>query len=125
VEFIDRCMGFWVCSQRGGGASCSEPTFEEGVVKEMTPDMYPIVIDNGSWMLRAGFAGDDAPRAVFPSVIGRPRHSKAIMVGTGQRQFYVGDEARSKQELLTIKYPIEHGIVRNWWAPALVLRLAR
>nr|AAB34252.1 48 kda histamine receptor subunit peptide 1 {internal fragment} [human, peripheral blood mononuclear cells, Peptide Partial, 23 aa] [Homo sapiens] len=22
----------------------------------------------------AGFAGDDAPRAVFPSIVGRPRH---------------------------------------------------
>jgi len=33
-----------------------------------------MVIDNGSGMVKAGFAGDDAPRAVFPSVIGRPRH---------------------------------------------------
>ena len=24
--------------------------------------------------LQAGFAGDDAPRAVFPSIVGRPRH---------------------------------------------------
>ena len=23
---------------------------------------------------KAGFAGDDAPRAVFPSIVGRPRH---------------------------------------------------
>ncbi|CDY69981.1 BnaC01g42700D, partial [Brassica napus] len=23
----------------------------------------------------AGFAGDDAPRAVFPSIVGRPRHT--------------------------------------------------
>jgi actin-related protein len=25
-------------------------------------------------MCKAGFAGDDAPRAVFPSIVGRPRH---------------------------------------------------
>ncbi|EGG18838.1 hypothetical protein DFA_02577 [Cavenderia fasciculata] len=32
-----------------------------------------IVIDNGSGMVKAGFGGDDAPRAVFPSIVGRPR----------------------------------------------------
>jgi actin beta/gamma 1 len=31
-----------------------------------------IVIDNGSGMCKAGFAGDDAPQALFPSVVGRP-----------------------------------------------------
>ena len=30
-----------------------------------------IVIDNGSGVLKAGFAGDDAPRVVFPAVVGR------------------------------------------------------
>ena len=37
-------------------------------------DIAAIVIDNGSGMCKAGFAGDDAPRAVFPSIVGRPRH---------------------------------------------------
>jgi hypothetical protein len=39
-----------------------------------------IVLDNGSGMCKAGFAGDDAPRAVFPSIVGRPRH-QGVMVG--------------------------------------------
>jgi actin-related protein len=38
-----------------------------------------IVVDNGSGMCKAGFAGDDAPRAVFPSIVGRPKHP-GIMV---------------------------------------------
>jgi len=33
-----------------------------------------IVIDNGSGLCKAGFAGDDAPRTVFPSVVGRQTH---------------------------------------------------
>lgn len=76
-------------------------------------EMLPIVIDNGSGMCKAGFASEDAPRAVFPCIVGRPKHPD-VMVGMQQHDSYVGDAALVRRGVLSIRYPIEHGIVTNW-----------
>jgi len=79
----------------------------------MDEEVTAVVIDNGSGMCKAGFAGDDAPRAVFPTVVGRPK-MPGIMVGLDQKEVYVGEEAQTKRGVLKTEYPIEAGFVKNW-----------
>lgn len=74
----------------------------------------PIVCDNGSGMVKAGFAGDDGPSAVFPSIIGWPKYGNSRIHGSDEKPFFVGEEAQAKRGVLTMKYPIDSGIVSNW-----------
>jgi actin len=76
-------------------------------------ELNTIVCDNGSGMVKAGFSGDDAPRCVFPSIIGRPKNDMA-MQGSAKKEYFIGDDAQAKRGVCTIRYPIEHGIVTNW-----------
>jgi actin beta/gamma 1 len=78
----------------------------------MADDNPACVIDNGSGMVKAGIAGDDAPRCVFPSLVGRPKYKN---LGLGEEAaFHIGDEAQAKRGILKLAHPIDHGIVTNW-----------
>eukprot|EP00727_Mastigamoeba_balamuthi_P011467 m51a1_g6943 putative actin (466) ;mRNA; r:245990-247460 len=101
--------------ERTAGDKCSpkaapvppSPTPESDRLKKT------IIIDNGSGAIKAGFAGDEAPRCVFPSVVGRPRHAE-VMAGSEHQDAYIGHDAQRRRGVLTLKYPVEHGIVTDW-----------
>jgi actin len=46
----------------------------------MSDKNYAIVIDNGSSSIKAGIAGEEAPRSHFPSIVGIPKIND-IMIG--------------------------------------------
>jgi centractin len=63
----------------------------------------PIVIDNGSGTIRAG----------FPSFVGRPKHPR-VRAGGLEGDTFIGNRAQELRGLLKIKYPLEHGVVTDW-----------
>ena len=75
-----------------------------------------MVIDNGSGMLKAGFAGKEKPRVVFPSYVGRPKHERIMPGGSleGSESGVVGAKVEEHRGVFKIKYALEHGVVTNW-----------
>ena len=73
----------------------------------------PIVLDNGSGTIRAGFAGEDLPKCYFPSYVGRPKHLR-VLAGALEGDVFIGSRAQELRGLLKIRYPLEHGIVTDW-----------
>ena len=53
-----------------------------------------IVVDNGSGSVKAGFAGEDSPISVFPSVVG---------YSEGCGDYYIGQEAENRSSLLSLE----------------------
>ena len=79
-------------------------------------EFQTLVIDNGSYFMKAGFSGDDAPRAVFPTITGRAFNPKSegIRIGMGFKEVYFGDVALNKRGIRYLNHPIQKGLVVDW-----------
>lgn len=75
-----------------------------------------IVCDNGTGFVKCGYAAENFPRCVFPSLIGRPilRAEEAVQKDILLQDIMFGDEAAAVRSNLEISYPIENGIIKNW-----------
>lgn len=95
--------------------SSSSPSLPQSFPPSVDLSSYAsaVVLDAGSGTVKAGIAGDDAPRSVFSTIVGRP-HTQNVMVGGGDKEPYVGDEAQWRRGVLKLSYPVEHGAVTNW-----------
>ncbi|GAD95612.1 actin [Paecilomyces variotii No. 5] len=91
----------------------AEVSFDPVAMAEATLHNVPIVIDNGSGTIRAGFAGEEIPSCYFPSFVGRPKHPR-VMAGGLEGDVFIGQRAQELRGLLKIRYPLEHGIVTDW-----------
>jgi actin-related protein len=72
-----------------------------------------VMIDNGSHQIRAGYAGEEGPRLVMPSLVGLARN-KGVAMASGMGDSAVGDEAIARRGMLFCNQPFQGGIVNNW-----------
>ncbi|XP_015682142.1 actin-related protein T2-like [Protobothrops mucrosquamatus] len=72
-----------------------------------------VIIDNGSGMCKSGISGEISPRHVMATVLGCPR-SKLPVSKAKQKECYVGFEAQHRQDVLSLTYPMEAGVITSW-----------
>ena len=73
----------------------------------------PVIMDIGSGTLKAGLAGEDAPKVNCPMIVGQPQYP-GIMVGMEQKDYYFGKECTGDlRDRLTICNPVQKGMVEN------------
>lgn len=79
-------------------------------------DEHTVVCDNGTGFVKCGFAGENFPRHIFPSMVGRPilRSDTAVLKDVEMKDIMVGDEAAAVRSNLEINYPVRNGIVKDW-----------
>ncbi|KAI9993912.1 hypothetical protein PInf_016434 [Phytophthora infestans] len=75
----------------------------------------PLVIDNGSGLMKAGFAGGETPQVVFPSFVGTTKHTRMMPGGAYEGgDVFVGNRVQYHRGLFKIQYAMEHGVVTDW-----------
>eukprot|EP00897_Mesotaenium_endlicherianum_P001146 jgi/Mesen1/11031/ME000098S10429 len=80
-----------------------------------------IVCDNGTGFVKCGFAGENFPTAVFPSMVGRPMLRYEESMGEAAvKDRVVGEECSKNRYQLEVSYPISNGVVQNWGDMGLI-----
>nr|VZI40062.1 unnamed protein product [Spirometra erinaceieuropaei] len=106
----DVASDLWAFSETGEN---SEGSITSGDNVILTLSIRQEPHSEGTGVLKAGFAGDQTPKYHFPNFIGRPKHVR-VMAGAIEGDDFIGPRAEEHRGLLSIRYPVEHGIVRDW-----------
>jgi actin len=77
----------------------------------MTDFSSHIVIDSGSSSCKAGYNGENAPRVVIPTVVGKP---KCVNLIEEPGRYYIGRDAVNNSNYLKLEYPIKDGRITDF-----------
>lgn len=67
-------------------------------------------------MMKTGFASQQEPQEMFPTVVGRPmlRYDAGLGYGQNLQELMVGDAANDNRAMLQLNRPIENGVIKHW-----------
>lgn len=73
----------------------------------------PIVIDNGSSVVKAGFSGEDKPKVFEYNIAGKSKYDKVMHNGLVD-ETYVGNRAQKHRGILKLRKPMDRGVIEHW-----------
>jgi actin len=76
-------------------------------------ELAALVVDNGTGLIKAGLAGEIAPRKCFPTLYGSSRF-QGLDVALDQCDYAVGHEAFAKRGTMNIIEPVKRGVIADW-----------
>lgn len=86
--------------------------------EEGEPEQSRVVVcDNGTGFVKCGYGGENFPRHVFQSMLGRPMlraEDAEVDSKVKLKEIMIGDEAAAARQYLDIRYPVENGKIKNW-----------
>ncbi|GAB5030071.1 carotene isomerase, partial [Nannochloropsis oceanica] len=106
-----------VASPRKGGHKVHTSSNRVAGGGEGQGNMPTLVLDNGAYHLKVGFAGDPAPRLLMPNCTAKLK---------GQLQLLVGDDIDLVNNTANLQYtrPFDRGYLTNWEAENQVWKRA-
>ncbi|XP_077967800.1 uncharacterized protein LOC120325886 isoform X2 [Styela clava] len=96
------------------------PSFTVDIPTKLAPrktiicEGQPVVVDLGSYEIKAGFAGEYLPAFEYRTVIGNWGSHLGEGFQNKLDDTFFGDEAMSKHTMITRRYPIQGGEVTDW-----------
>ena len=81
----------------------------------MSSTKPPIVIDSGSCSIKSGFAKEEEPYSVIPTMLGQTKEANRQEV-LDRPAPYIGEEADEKKCELDITYPVKNSVITDFYS---------